>query len=374
MNRMPGEIHGLTTPPASPGKALPDTEPGTAEDAQTQVPEGSADSQKPLLPKLTISTSPMHSSLASLACATHLSPENTTDPRANSLELSVVLTPELLAVGELVAAMKRVVGVLGTTFDSLGEQTERVASLAPALKASEMLKKLRAEIATQVRDQELRALEIKALLEDAVKQTLSEEIKNHICATVEREVKERVAQELNAQIPDNLRRKVVSHKRQILEVQRSLHNSEARQHNSGLGPAALTDELRPLLRPLPSAEQSPSTAKFGLPTPVPISVVDDSCTATASPLFPRDLKALFALKSEEAQTLVMEYGLAEQATPVTPVVAEGEADSRERNLNKFMAHIGVVGFQMHAFPASMSSSPEDQKLRSPLIISVHPSI
>ncbi|KAF7362177.1 hypothetical protein MVEN_00563800 [Mycena venus] len=373
--RMPG---GLSTPPASPGKQLLESEGITTEDDKKQTIELPPEKPPPP-PKLTISTS-MQNSLASLSCATHLSPDRA-DPRTNSLELSVVLTPELLAVGELVAAMKRVVGVLGTTFDSLGEQTERVATLAPTLKAAEHVKKLRSEIAHVILQSELQALEVKNLLDEAVKQTLSEEIKAHIRATVASEVKDRVARQLNAQIPENLRQQIKSHKRQILEVQRSLHNSEARQHNSALGPAALTAELRPLLRPLPSAEQSPTPSSLP-PTPAPISRQASltgqtslrEITPTPSPLFPRDLKALFALRSEEAQTLVKEYGLSEEAVPVTPIVAPGsEANSREVALNKFMTHIGVVGFQMHAFPACTSSSPEES-LQSTLIIRVHPSI
>lgn len=246
-----------------------------------------------------------------------------------------MLTPELLAVGELVASMKRVVGVLGTTFDSLGEQTARVATLAPALKASAQIKKLRSEVAEQMREQERRVLDTELLLGEAVKQSLSEEIKAHIRDTVAREVKDRVSYQLNVQIPKNLREQIKHHKRQILEVQRSLHNSEARRHNSALGPAALVDELRPLLRPLPSAEQTP------LPRTVPPTPVPEDSAPTPSPLFPRDLKALFALKSEEAQTLVKEYGLGGQAVPITPIEGPDEPDSRERNLNKFMAHIGV---------------------------------
>jgi hypothetical protein len=140
MNRMPG---GLSTPPASPGKHLSKSEP---EDSQTT--EAAQDATKEVAKRpetLTISTSLMNSGLASLTCATRLSPEgfsasrNSIQPNS-SVELSVVLTPELLAVGELVAAMRRVVGVLGTTFESLGDQTERVASLAPALKASEQVR------------------------------------------------------------------------------------------------------------------------------------------------------------------------------------------------------------------------------------------
>ncbi|KAJ7209693.1 hypothetical protein GGX14DRAFT_631564, partial [Mycena pura] len=258
-----------------------------------------------------------------------------------SLGLETVLTPELIATGELVSALKRVVNVLGSTFDSIGEQTERVASLAPTLKAAEQIKKLRADIAWQIHEHELCALEITNLLNEAVKQTLSEELKAHIHTTVEREVKGR----LNVQIPEQLRDQIKSHKRQILEVRRGLHNSEARQYNSAIGPSALNEELRPLLRPLPTGEQSPM---FGGVPPTPAATDGEANlgepTATPSAMFPRDLKALFTLKSEEAETLVKEYGIGDLALPVTPITTEGagaEPDSHQRNLNKFMAHIGV---------------------------------
>ncbi|KAJ7647631.1 hypothetical protein FB45DRAFT_204767 [Roridomyces roridus] len=303
--KMPG---GLSTPPASPGMKLSEAE-------MTETP-----------PKIAISTTPMQTSLtSSLSCATRLSPSKT--------EISLVLTPELLAVGELVAAMQGVVSALGTTFDCLGTQSERVATLAPALKASQQIRKLRSEIAEQINEQEARMASVKLLLEEAVKQALSEDIKAHIRERVGREVPERVAQQLSTQIPEHLRQQTKIHKRQIFEVQRSLHNSEARQHNSALNSTTLQTELRPLLRPLPSADQSVP------PTPIPNL---DDAPPTASPLFPRDLKALFALKPEEAQTLVTEYGLTEQALPITPLPCSTEADgARERNLNKFMAHIGV---------------------------------
>jgi hypothetical protein len=82
------------------------------------------------------------------------------------------------------------------------------------------------------------------------------------------------------------------------------------------------------------------------PTPFPISreASLNEAAPTPSPLFPRDLKALFALRPEEAETLVKEYGLGEHAAPASPIAAiapAAESDARERNLNKFMAHIGV---------------------------------
>ncbi|KAK7057515.1 hypothetical protein R3P38DRAFT_2841402 [Favolaschia claudopus] len=364
MQRMPG---GLNTPPASPrnqhpvgGEELPQNN-DTRQDGEMLRNEH----QKPVPPKLQIPTTQMYASLASLSCATRLSPPNG-QGLADNNEGSV-LTPELIAVGELVSAMKRVVGVLGTTFDSLGEQAERVAILAPTLKATEQIKKLRAEIAKVVSESESQALEVNNLLEEAVKQTLSDNLKAHIRDVVAHEVKKRVTQQLQTQIPDDVRRHTLSHTRQIFEVQRSLHNSEARQHNSALGPTPLTRELRPLLRPLPSAEQSPSAGSVP-PARISRTVSHNEEPPTPSPLFPRDLKALFALKPEEAQTLVDEYGLGKQAVPATPIVEVG--DSRERNLNKFMAHIGVVGFEMHGFLSSISISQGGGALPSTLIIRI----
>ncbi|KAJ7287272.1 hypothetical protein C8J57DRAFT_1283378 [Mycena rebaudengoi] len=308
-----------------------------------------------------LTSTPMQNSLASLTCATPLSPSAANDP-SERWRGSGIITPELLAVGELVAAMKQVLGALGTTFDSLGDQTDRVASLGPGLKVSGQLKQLRSEIALQVQEQEKRTEEVKHALAEAVKQALSEELKAHIYSAVESQVTSKVAHQLNTQVPESIRQLIKSHKRQILEVQTSLHNSEARQHNSALGPAALSHELRPLLRPLPDAEQ-------------PIHPLQPQ--ATASPLFPRDLKALFSLETDTARTLVKEYGL-ENTSPSSPVadetVADDGSDARARNINKFMAHIGVVGFQTHAFRACTSSSPEEKSLLSPLIISVHPGI
>ncbi|KAJ6576848.1 hypothetical protein B0H10DRAFT_2101776 [Mycena sp. CBHHK59/15] len=320
---MPG---GLPTPP---------TESETAEQVQESSTVNSV--TKPS-PKIIIPTSTMQRSLASLTCATPLDALNSDRVDPNSGNPSgVVATPELLAVGELVAAMKIVLGALGTTFDALGDQTARVASLGPALKAAEQVKKLRADLSEQIREQEKRTLEVKLLLEQAVKQSLTEELKTHIHSTVEREVVERVKHQLNTQIPENLRKRVKSHKRQF--------SSAARQYNSALGPTALTDELRPLLRPLPSAEQSPANANVG-GTTVPPTPIPEEIVPTASPLFPRDLKALFSLKTEDALSLVKEYGLGEKVqTPSTPTAEAASAndrpDSRERNLNRFMSHIGV---------------------------------
>lgn len=130
------------------------------------------------------------------------------------------------------------------------------------------------------------------------------------------------------------------------------------------------------------------------PTPTPISTVASGGMTSAeagstvnlepptpSPLFPRDLRSLFKLSPSDASTLVKEYGLGEitappsseppekeksspeasSATATTPskknkekkqnkeaaeeaVEDPGDIESREHNLNRFMAHIGVRAY------------------------------
>lgn len=53
------------------------------------------------------------------------------------MSASNIASPDLIALAELFAAMKRTLTTLGTTFDSLGKQTEEMASLAPVVKAAE---------------------------------------------------------------------------------------------------------------------------------------------------------------------------------------------------------------------------------------------
>lgn len=56
-----------------------------------------------------------------------------------SMSASNIASPDLIALAELFAAMKRTLTTLGTTFDSLGKQTEKMASLAPVVKAAEQV-------------------------------------------------------------------------------------------------------------------------------------------------------------------------------------------------------------------------------------------
>ncbi|CAK5281653.1 unnamed protein product [Mycena citricolor] len=308
-------------------------------------------------PKLTVSTALLQSDSYPQTLDKVLSPLQFAD---SSKGIKLVVTPELIAMGEWVAAMKRYTAILTTAFESLGEQSDRAVTLGTALKAREQLERLRGLFEQQLEDHQARATSIQADLKRMVTHSLSDALKAHVRSAVEQQVKERVAHQLSIQIPEKLRQQIKTHQVQIVEVQRALRNSEARQHNSALGPSQLNAELRPLLRPLST------------------TAVADAEAASPSPLFPTSLRSLFALQSEEAETLVKEYGLADCTVPVTPIATEAASpssmESRTRNLNKFMAHIGVVGFQMHALPGFISTFPVGKLSPSPLIISIHPGL
>lgn len=178
----------------------------------------------------------------------------------------------------------------------------------------------------------------------------------------------------------------------------------------------MTEPLRPLLRPLPSAAQSPAYVLHGSippfmssnptptsafprpPAPTPIrsaiptlmipresNQVFEMIPPTPSPLFPRDLKSLFSLGPDAARRLLRDYGIEgdtdavrsprtdeprpkaapkntlgvvseSPSEPLSPTSADSE--SRENDINKFMAHIGV-----RAYTISLEEQKQSSKLQ-----------
>jgi hypothetical protein len=121
-----------------------------------------------------------------------------------------------------------------------------------------------------------------------------------------------------------------------------------------------------------------------------------AATPSASALFPKDLKSLFALDPGSTRTLLKEYGLQSTApSPVAeetmykfkspslphsptshkapcPVDEEAESDeemqSHVEDMNTFMSHIGVP-FKMVPPPRTKETNAERRKKLAPLIIS-----
>ncbi|KAF7428163.1 hypothetical protein PC9H_007384 [Pleurotus ostreatus] len=311
---------------------------------------------------------------------------------------------DLEAIMSCILGMKRLSTTIYSTFETFEKQTARVAGLAPAVDAAGQLQSLRDAFETKQQERTKRVAELRSRFEEAVPRLIDEyrsKVDDLVKEVVAEEIKDRVQRELENQLPEKLRKDVVQHERQLIEVQANLYNNEARRFNASLvSPQSLTVPLRPLLRPLPTPEQSPSyvrspifspeTAVPAVPLPTPMTAAPASFSGprsslvppTPSALFPKDLQTLLRYDAQRARQLLADYGLIEETsespsgsevppsgskslqTPATtpstvkakkenkdakkdgkkgkdPAPEEVSDGTREADLTKFMAHIGV---------------------------------
>ncbi|EAU91474.2 hypothetical protein CC1G_01963 [Coprinopsis cinerea okayama7 len=352
-----------------------------------------------------------------------------------NLNATAIVSPDLLALANFQASIKQALANLSTTIGELEEQSSRMQELGVDIKVHEQIDLLRVEVEKQIARQkadletveQTLAVKVKAALTELIKERMRESVRE----TISKLVQDKVHGELMAQIPGELREKLIAHHRQIEEVKSSIHNSEARRYNASLQSASLEVPLRPLLRPLPTPEQSPypnlaTSVPAPAPTPIrrstsafsgmcgPISRSQSyqhnnhSVAPTPSALFPKDLKSLFALGPDATKILLKEYGL-ESTTP-SPTAEEAnlgapkmqrrassnkskaataasqqpsipeESDVEEedvqleahvQDMNKFMSHIGVP-FLMVPPPKRKETNAEKRRKLAPLIINTAP--
>ncbi|TCD66529.1 hypothetical protein EIP91_001249 [Steccherinum ochraceum] len=332
---------------------------------------------------------------------------------------NAAVAKDVEAVDELLGTMKLTLSALGSTLDTLGEQTLHVAALGPAIDANHQIGQVRKHLEDQHKRQEQRMAEVKTMLKNEVMDVQLQEKLRQIAGVivkeiVRKEIVSRVKKELEEQIPLDMREQSARYKRQIMEVKACLHNSEARRHNALIRSNALDEPLRPLLRPFakpvppPSsphqpemAPADPSTPKAApvdadpaasdpttipileigeepkktepLPPAPPTPVEIDLTPPTPSPLFPRDLTSLMRLSPSDAKVLVREYGLEplQIQIPEVPLLGEGfgpfsePQSSREEDLNRFMSHIGV-GF--HLVPGPNAPRPASPSSPYPSLV------
>ncbi|KAF8806477.1 hypothetical protein BYT27DRAFT_7191033 [Phlegmacium glaucopus] len=345
-------------------------------------------------------------------------------PQTFSISADDVISKDIVAIADVFATMKKTMLLMTNAFDRLGIQTETFTSLSLDIKAAEQLNQVRKALDDQIARQkyEIEALAdtLKTKIKEVVKEKMKSQLHDIVKASIREKVAEKVRNELSTQIPGDLHQQIVEHRRQILEIKTNLHNSEARRYNASLQSSS-TARLRPLLRPLPTPEQSPTiiviehstlnspvsampNIKAPAPSPIKRSISNsflETPTPTPSDLFPRDLKALFNLGFDEARTLLQQYGLVSGApSPVTPKprglasVNENESTSGSsaanaetndptachvEDMNKFMAHIGVpflmIPPPISKEPQSPTMSPTSRRrMLAPLIINATPKI
>lgn len=217
--------------------------------------------------------------------------------------------PDLMPLNDLVGSMKGALDHLGGVFDSLGEHTARVASLAPAMQAAHQIKQLKRQLAVQDARQEERVQNLKVLLRDVLKAQIGDHLRYHVHLIIQERVKEqvarRVAEELNKQFPPTIRDQVKRHRGQIMGVKRSVWDENARRQNALLKDHQLDEPLAPLMME----------------------------NGGISSIFPETLRDMFSTSAEDAKQLAIEYGL--------PHVEGGDSE-REDNLNLIMHHFGTI--------------------------------
>jgi len=407
--------------------------PATPRGSTPNATDTSASTQDPQLLISPFATPPTSPSSLSFDLPPPMMPQFSTVEQILVLEPTIsaddIISKDIVAIADMFAMMKKAMLMMTSTFDRFEIQTEKFASLSLDIKAAEQLGHVRKALDDQIARQKVEVEDLGDKLRTKIKEAVQEKIRTQLYdivrASVGEKVEEKVREELSTQIPEDLRQQIVEHRRQILEVKTDLHNSEARRYNAGLRRSSATTKLRPLLRPLPTPEQSPTIIVMedsalnspvsALPsirapasTPIKRSTSNSFKGAysfetvvppTPSPRFPRDLKALFQLGVEEARTLLREYGLASGvSSPVTPrprgipVAGDGEgtSDSADANgelsdeghvqdMNKFMAHIGVPFLMIpppkSQEPQSPTMSPTTRRrMLRPLIISATPNI
>jgi hypothetical protein len=214
--------------------------------------------------------------------------------------------------------MRSSLDALDATFLNIQDQTQNVSSLT-IVDPSTQLQNLELEMQEQDRRQAQKIDEIKDLIQQVVANQVAEQIKrlfaNEIEAMIQREVNRQVAHQLEAHIPHGLQQQVDDQKRQLVDVDRSLHNAEARRINNLIKSSNLNEPLRGLLK----------------------------ASGKPSELFPRDLLDLFNRDDVALKRLLKEFDLI-------------DTNSREKNLNTFMSYIGVA-FQLITAPTSNPPTP-----------------
>lgn len=213
-------------------------------------------------------------------------------------------------LGSMMDTLSVLQKALGTTAKELSQHSSRIQHIGGDFDHAGQIESLQRHMAIFDRKQDDQMENIKNLLRNVYKTEIipfvEAEIERQITERLEAQVEEEVEACLMVLVPEILQQQLLEHQLQLEEVEISLHNSEARRANSLLRSDHLFDAIVPLKKPDGTG---------------------------VSELFPKDLAGLFSLSGEEAMQLVEEYGL--------PNVGE----SRERNLNRFLQHCGVV-YQM----------------------------
>ncbi|KAH9833996.1 uncharacterized protein C8Q71DRAFT_770469 [Rhodofomes roseus] len=224
---------------------------------------------------------------------------------SNGGPIDTISSLDFGVIHQMLGLMKGSCATIGQQSKTIDEQSARVTMLGPSKESlKHQVEELEREIRS-TRDKHDKGIEhFRSTVKDKMKETIARQMKNDIEAQIRKQVAEqvnaRLAVHIRRHLPVPLKDQVEESRRQIEEVKQAFQNSEARRMNSGLKTNHLDETLAIVLKR----------------------------DGTRSALWPENLRSLFAYTPEQVRDLMAEYGL-------------GGNGDRERNINKFMAHIGV---------------------------------
>ncbi|KAH9927985.1 uncharacterized protein BXZ73DRAFT_90666 [Epithele typhae] len=210
-------------------------------------------------------------------------------------------------VQQFIGTMRTTFRTLDATFSTLHEQSARISELGPTTETVDAeIVLLRDQLSLHQSAQTERVTAIKYILKNEVKHqtadSLKTEIRESIKLEIEREVKRQVDEQIGEHIPVPLPQQREDFRTEIADVRRAFDNAEARRKNALIrpNPDSLKDELAVVSKP----------------------------DGSRSKQYPANLNSLFAYSAIQAQRLLRDFELHDDGM-------------LERNLNRFMSHIGI---------------------------------
>ncbi|KAJ3980784.1 hypothetical protein F5890DRAFT_1477446 [Lentinula detonsa] len=272
-----------------------------------------------------------------MSCATQLSPGTKpedifTKPAQSKTDM---VSPELQAHAQLLRQTRQMVEAIRRTCDILEKSTNFAAAAGPAIKVNEELRKLQRSLQEQkeVYEAQLQPLEEKLSLQ--LQEAIRGDFRDRALSLVKKRVREEIVnsinKELHLQIPLELHDQTAKHQSQMLEVNISIHNSEARAKNTTIRTA--NEHIHQLW--LPSVKKAHSK-------------------------FPPTVRALAEKSAEDVDLLLGAYNI----TMHHHSDKEPSAELTEK-MNHFLNFIGV---RLRVVPTS-STGKEGKKSSSTLVIS-----
>ncbi|KAH9915910.1 uncharacterized protein B0H18DRAFT_1039720 [Fomitopsis serialis] len=191
------------------------------------------------------------------------------------------------------------------TFDKLAEQMTSIARLGEELETTSIINSLKEVMDAQDEKLGEDIAGIKALQETVLKTDVIEHLRTAVETLVSEMIDELVKEQVELLLPQHVPQALVaelqSHKLELAEVERNLHNSESRRLNAQIRTSGLDDPLSTIYK-------------------------NDG---TASRHFPENLQALLGMDDKFIKAMMRDYQLADIS------------DSREKNTNRLMQFFGI---------------------------------